>query len=220
MPRTILLVDDDGATRWGLVALLEEAGYTVIAVGTLQAGKQALIAENPHLMITDVRLGAYNGLHLIVARPTPIPAIVITGFPDPTLEAEARRMGADFLIKPVAPAELLWLIEQRLAEAERHPFQPARRWERKRLTTDLPAHVGDAAVRIVDVSYGGLRLAVDGTPGVGLAPSFRVTFPTAAVSVSARVVWQEAHEASWICGAVVTDDPDSSTWRELVDAAS
>ena len=50
-------------------------------------------------MITDIRLGAYNGLHLVVARRTPIPAIVITGFPDSTLEAEARRMGAEFLVE-------------------------------------------------------------------------------------------------------------------------
>jgi DNA-binding response OmpR family regulator len=215
----ILLVDDDGATRRGLVALLEEAGYTVIAVSTLHAGKHALVAEDPDLVITDVRLGAFNGLHLLVARRTLIPAIVITGFPDRALEADARRMGAEFLVKPIAPAELLRLIERRLSKAAREPFQPARRWRRKRLTTDLPAQVGDAVVRIVDVSYGGLRLAVDRTPSVGFAPSFRVRFPTAAVSVSARVIWQEAQEASWVCGAVVTEDPES-TWRQLVDAAS
>ena len=220
MGRKILLVDDDGATRWGLAALLEEAGYEVVAVSTLHAAKHALVAEDPDLLITDVRLGAYNGLHLVVARPTPIPAIVITGFPDRVLEADARRMGAEFLVKPIAPAELLRLIERRLSEAAQdEPFQPARRWRRKRLTTDLPAHVDDAAVRVVDVSYGGLRLAVDRTRGVGLAPSFRVIFPTAAVSISARVVWQEAHEASWVCGAVVTEDTES-TWRQLVDAAS
>jgi hypothetical protein len=46
-----------------------------------------------------------------------------------------------------------------------------------------------------------------------------VTFPTAAVSVSARVVWQEAHEASWVCGAVITEEAEA-TWRQLVDAAS
>jgi hypothetical protein len=39
------------------------------------------------------------------------------------------------------------------------------------------------------------------------------------VSVSARVVWQEAHEASWVCGAVITDEAEA-TWRQLVDAAS
>jgi len=219
MGRRILLVDDDGATRWGLVALLEEAGYTVIAASTLHAAKQALIAEEPDLLITDIRLGAYNGLHLVVARRTPIPAIVITGFPDSALEAEARRMGAEFLVKPIAPAELLWVIERKLLDTAAEPFQPARRWQRKRLTTDLPAQVDDAAVRIVDMSYGGLRLAVDRAPGVVLAPSFRVTFPTAAVSVSARIVWQEAHEASWVCGAVITDEAEA-TWRQLVDAAS
>jgi hypothetical protein len=39
------------------------------------------------------------------------------------------------------------------------------------------------------------------------------------VSVSARVVWQQAHEESWVCGAVITEETEA-IWRELVDAAS
>jgi len=98
MGRRILLVDDDGATRWGLVALLEEAGYTVIAASTLHAAKQALIAEEPDLLITDIRLGAYNGLHLVLLATSEgvTRSLVHTDRPDPYLVREAQSIGAFF----------------------------------------------------------------------------------------------------------------------------
>jgi len=40
----------------------------------------------------------------------PTPVIVMTGFADSVLEAEARRMGAVFLLKPVAADDLLALV--------------------------------------------------------------------------------------------------------------
>ena len=61
-----------------------------------------MLAESqPDLLITDVRLDAYNGLHLVAMAPRPIPAIVVTGFADPSIEADARRLGADYLVKPI-----------------------------------------------------------------------------------------------------------------------
>jgi hypothetical protein len=47
------------------------------------------------LVIADLRLGGFNGLQLLLLSPRPIPTIIITGFPDQVLEAEARRAGAD-----------------------------------------------------------------------------------------------------------------------------
>lgn len=219
MGAKILVVDDDAATMSGLVALLQDAGYTVIAVSTVHAARRALVTLEPDLLITDVRLGAYNGLHLLVGRPKPIPAIVITGFADPVLEADARRMGSEFLVKPIAPAQLLLLIERTLSRAADKAYEPARRWQRKRLTSELPAQVGRTPVRIVDVSYGGFRLSIDRAPELGFEPSFQVTFPTAALSVNARVVWRQAHDTAWVCGAIVTDGSESQ-WRQFVDAAS
>lgn len=123
MGAKILLVDDDPATMSGLVALLQNAGYDVIAVSTMQDARRALVRLAPDLLITDVRLGAHNGLNLLVVRPQPIPAIVITGFDDPVLEADARRMGAEFLVKPIAPARLVRLIERMLSREDDKPVR-------------------------------------------------------------------------------------------------
>lgn len=114
--RRVLIVEDDTATRTGLEKLLQNAGYATVTASSLQDGLQAMTETPPDLLIADVRLGEYNGIQLIATSGLSIPSIVITAFADPVLEAEARRFGADYLLKPVSPAQLMELIRQRLAE--------------------------------------------------------------------------------------------------------
>lgn len=214
----ILVVEDDNATRRGLVALLRNAGYDVVAVDSIPEAKKALASEHPDLLLTDVRLGAFNGLQLLATNPNPIPAIVMTGFPDRVLEAEAQHLGAEFMLKPVEPTELMAMVERKLSEATKlEVFHPARRWERKRLASELPAQVDQAAVRIVDVSYGGMRFAAERPPRVAPESTFEISIPSAAVSLNVRVVWQQARDdAGWVCGAMITDE-GLEAWREVVD---
>ena len=116
MNRKILLVEDDEATRGLLSTLLERAGYDVVATDNVQEGRNLLEGGHPDLLITDIRLGAFNGLQLIAMSSRPIPAIVTTGFPDAVLEAEARQSGAKFLLKPIDPDLLLTLLTELLGE--------------------------------------------------------------------------------------------------------
>jgi FixJ family two-component response regulator len=74
-------------------------------------------AQAPDLLITELRLGAFNGLHLVVLARSSQPAmatIVLTGVPDPVLETEAKRLGAVYLVNPVKPAELLTVVSREL----------------------------------------------------------------------------------------------------------
>jgi DNA-binding response OmpR family regulator len=114
MRKKILLVEDDEATRGLLSTLLERNGYDVVATDSVQEGKSLLEQGHPDLLITDIRLGAFNGLQLIAMSPRRIPAIVTTGFSDPVLEAEARQSGAKFLLKPIEPQVLLNLLSELL----------------------------------------------------------------------------------------------------------
>jgi DNA-binding NtrC family response regulator len=116
MRKKILLVEDDEATRGLLSTLLERTGYDVIATDSVQEGKTLLEKGHPDLLITDIRLGAFNGLQLIAMSSRPIPTIVTTGFPDPVLEAEARQSGAEFLLKPIDPNALLALLADLLSD--------------------------------------------------------------------------------------------------------
>jgi DNA-binding NtrC family response regulator len=110
----ILIVEDDDATRTGYREFLKLAGHDVIATSTYQEGRDAAAAESPDLVIADLRLGGFNGLQLLLLSPQPIPTIIVTGFHDEVLEAEARRAGADYVVKPISPASLVTLVKERL----------------------------------------------------------------------------------------------------------
>src|SRR5688572_27301045 len=65
----VLVVDDDRATRTGLSALLEQAGYSTFATGSFREAMSLLRTDPPDLLITDVRLDEYNGLQLLLTNP-------------------------------------------------------------------------------------------------------------------------------------------------------
>ena len=119
--RKVLIVDDDEPTRAGLAMLLRESGYDTVTAGTVPAAIKLLADEHPDLLLVDIRLNEYNGLHLVAMRTQPIPAIVLTGFADPAIEADARRLGAEFLLKPVPPGVLTTLVNRLLADGRLGP---------------------------------------------------------------------------------------------------
>ena len=93
----------------------------------------------PEILVTDVRLGPYNGLHLVAVARVEFPrtlAIVI-GAADHVLEVEATGLGARYVSAPVTSQALQVTIAEVMA-VER----PRRRWPRKRLPMEVPAVVG------------------------------------------------------------------------------
>lgn len=100
MAHKILIVDDHPAIREGLARLLADVGYEVVTAADVPSARQSLADDRPDLLITDVRLDGYNGLQLIAMAPTPIPAIVVTGYADPSIEADAKRLGAEYYVSP------------------------------------------------------------------------------------------------------------------------
>jgi DNA-binding response OmpR family regulator len=217
MARTILVVEDDEATRVGLLVLLAEAGYRTIGAGTLKQATELLAQQIPDLMIVDVRLGGDNGLQLVAMAIHPVPAIVTTAFVDPILEAEARQFGADFMVKPLSPKALVELIDRKLSEAAKvTSTTTARRWPRKQISGSVPALVGDSPARIVDVGYGGVRLEVESDRNV--PDSFRLTL-SGHISVPVNVVWNRRRGDIWQYGLAVNEEHQPA-WRELVDALS
>jgi two-component system, OmpR family, response regulator len=118
MKATILVVDDMPQIRQIMTALLDRAGYNVITAATFEEGKQQADNADPDLMVVDVRLEDYNGLQLAIRERgggSNRPVIVMSGHDDPVLVAEARRLGAEFLLKPFDRDQLLATIERMLA---------------------------------------------------------------------------------------------------------
>jgi DNA-binding response OmpR family regulator len=216
MASRVLIVDDDRATRQGLAELLESAGYDTVAVGTFEEAIRILRTTPPDLLIADVRLGPFNGLQLVISSPRPIPAIIITGFADSVLEADARRRGAEYVLKPIAPTRLLEIVGQKIAAAQTG-FGIPRRWERKQVVGGLPASVGEEPARILDISYGGLRFEIPRTSDGALPSSLNITLPSAKLSVRAQLVWKNPiGNETWMCGASLSQE--TPEWYGLVDA--
>ena len=77
----------------------------MVACSTFEDAKQRNRRRHPDILITDVRLGAFNGLQLALlardVRPD-VRVVVFSGFDDPVLKEEARRIGRQYLVKPVS----------------------------------------------------------------------------------------------------------------------
>jgi DNA-binding response OmpR family regulator len=219
MASVILVVDDDPRALSGMAQLLENAGYRVRCAGSVPEAKWLLENEHVDLLITDVRLGAFNGLQLAVQTQVDyprIPVIAITGFTDPVIEAEARRLGAEFLQKPVKFADLLELIARRLSDTSRQ-----RRWPRKLVPGGFAGTIGYKKVRLVDMSYGGFRFEMPDVAPADLPDRLEVTLPQLGLSVKARTVWLDQGESGTVLGGAAlseVDRVDARTWRGVVDS--
>ena len=222
VPSRILIVEDHDATRQGLRALLTNAGYVVESASTFAEGRQSLAEQTPDLLIADVRLGEYNGLQLVAVAPLAVPSIIVTGFPDLVLEAEARKLGAQYIAKPIDPKALLTLIEEMIISAARRQKRGStRRWDRKPVAGKVSAQVEQAQARIVDVSYGGVKFEIERDRS--LPPSFRITVASPPLSVDVDLVWEtRSDDRHWVCGAAISSGNPAAVheWATLVDGFS
>ena len=110
----ILIVDDDETLLRALEMTFAARGKEVEARSTFETARKALRTARFDALLTDVRLGAFNGLQLaVIARDEQphIRIVVFSGFSDPVLEAEAHAVGAEYVVKPVTAAELSRLLD-------------------------------------------------------------------------------------------------------------
>ena len=116
MAYRVLLVDADRDS--GTERALRSAGHVVTRAFGFEDAKWQLQFEPPDLLMTDVRLGAYNGLHLVIrahVEHPEMPAIVVDADHDPVLEREASDVGAAYVSRPLEARFLLPIV---LANAE------------------------------------------------------------------------------------------------------
>jgi DNA-binding NtrC family response regulator len=93
--RRILVVSDTLTLANNLLMWLREAGYDPAVVTSFNAGKEHLRTA-PDILITELKLREYNGLHLALrAHRDGIPAAVIGA--DPRYAADAQEIGARYL---------------------------------------------------------------------------------------------------------------------------
>ena len=109
----VLIVDDQPELLDVMAMAFERAGRRVVACRTFEDARARLLSEEFHVLVTDVRLGAFNGLQLAViarAKAPDMRIVVFSGFDDPVLRDEAANLGAKYVVKPVTAEHLLQLI--------------------------------------------------------------------------------------------------------------
>lgn len=117
MSPEILVVSNDDASLATTLKVLNDAGYHACGASTFEEGKRLMAVNSPDFLIADERLGSFNGLHLILRGRYEDPdmgAIVTSSTKDACLEAEARRLNVECLVKPQDPTELLVPISKTL----------------------------------------------------------------------------------------------------------
>jgi DNA-binding response OmpR family regulator len=124
----ILVVDGNTTELASLVESLRNAGYGAVGADTFETARGLLHTQWYDLLITDLRLAAYNGLHLVLHSRVLNPAataIVLSPIPDVSIESETRRFGAHFVAGPVEPKRLLALVRIVLQGAQQQPTSPS-----------------------------------------------------------------------------------------------
>lgn len=120
----ILVVEDEGAIREGMHALLEGWGYTALLAWDAESALRQCEGGPPDLIIADYRLrAARTGLEVIRTLRTrhgPLPALMVSGDTAPERLQEIQNENILLLHKPVADAVLRGAIEATLRAPASH----------------------------------------------------------------------------------------------------
>ena len=117
---SVLVVDDDAATRDGLKALLETWGYAATAAPDGKSALDICNANLPYAVVTDLMMPGMTGLEFVEAlgaRAQQLAVIMVTGQGTIETAVQAIKLGAyDYLTKPLEPPKLREVLERGLKQ--------------------------------------------------------------------------------------------------------
>jgi len=123
---TVLIVDDDPSMSSFLEGLLQENGFTPIAITGGDQLDQTLKAHQIHLVLMDLRLKNESGLTLAqqIQHSWKIPVIILTGVADEIEQIVGLEVAADdYIMKPFNPRELIARMRAVLRRTHGTQFQ-------------------------------------------------------------------------------------------------
>ncbi|HEX3622833.1 MAG TPA: response regulator transcription factor [Acidimicrobiales bacterium] len=154
----VLVVEDYPPARELLVALLEDEGYTVVAVGDGPAALEAVATFRPDVALVDGGLPGMSGPDVVrrLRQDGDLPIIFVTGADSEADIHGGFRVGADdYIVKPYDPEELSWRVRAVLRRTGRVVL---RAWDCGDLRVDEGAHVVTRAGAPVELTAIEFRL--------------------------------------------------------------
>ncbi|CAN7396248.1 response regulator [Acidovorax sp. NB1] len=123
---TILVIEDDDASRQLVTYLLEAAGHRVLAAENGAVGVRIALAESPDIILCDLQMPVMNGYEVARSLRTSmlwrvVPLVAVTAFSMPGDREKALDVGFnDHLSKPITPETFVQQVEAFLGP----PFNP------------------------------------------------------------------------------------------------
>lgn len=120
----VLVIEDDPTDRKLMVAVLGMNGHIVRESMSAEAALDAIVADNPDVILLDLRLPGMDGLTLIRqlkanAGTSRIPIVVVTAYPERYRREELLAAGCEAcIVKPIDTRELAKQLED---AAEKKP---------------------------------------------------------------------------------------------------
>jgi CheY-like chemotaxis protein len=120
---TILIIEDDGATREALQGILDRAGYSVQSAENGMHALQSLTATGsmPALILLDLAMPVMDGVTFLSHMPrhaqlAEVPVIIMSGDSKARqLQAELRKNVMEVLSKPINVALMMELVRKHTA---------------------------------------------------------------------------------------------------------
>jgi FixJ family two-component response regulator len=118
----VSIVDDDESIRSAVGALVKLLGFTAHSFASAVDFLGSTGMDATSCLISDIQMPEMSGIELqraLTARNIRLPIIFITAFPDPDVEATARKAGAVcFLSKPFETEMMIDCLERALKHYE------------------------------------------------------------------------------------------------------
>ncbi|MHB8753609.1 MAG: response regulator [Candidatus Acidiferrales bacterium] len=129
---TILVADDNSNIQKMVSLVFEEKGIRVVAVGNGEAACRKMAEVRPDIVLADIFMPVRSGYEVCEfvkqdSQFSGIPVILLVGAFDPLDEKEAKRVGADGVLKKpfVPPDPLIAMVTSLLPKIEPHVEPPA-----------------------------------------------------------------------------------------------
>jgi DNA-binding response OmpR family regulator len=96
-----LVVSPTPAIGQRVVEWLSARGHQVVLLTDFGEARRALDARLPDLLVTELKLGAFNGLHLTLRARARSPEVAVIVIGETALADEARRQDARYVTQPL-----------------------------------------------------------------------------------------------------------------------
>jgi DNA-binding response OmpR family regulator len=115
---SVLVVDDDVQMLGMVEDWLGEAGYDVVACSRFDVARNYLASHPMDALVTDLRLGEFNGLQLALRASEPgrrTAVVVMSAYDDMVSRRDAAACGGRFMLKPFDRESLLTQLSEVLS---------------------------------------------------------------------------------------------------------